>query len=68
MTDEDIRKELEKIVPKSTLTEEEFLKVKELSKNGWPSAVKYINQTHTDLGLKLSKTYYDLYIDDREFN
>jgi len=34
MTDEDIRKELEEIVPKSTLTEEEFLKAKELSKNG----------------------------------
>lgn len=59
-TEDEIR-ELEEIVPKSILTEEQFREVENMD---WPEAVKHINKT-TNCGLKFAKTYFDLYIDKR---
>ena len=56
MTDNELRE----FLPKSTLTEEELNAAKGLN---CLEAVKYINKAHPDLGLKLSKLYYELYLD-----
>lgn len=62
ITDEEITEELKKDFPIDLLTEEEQQTAKNLAKFGYLHAVKYINAAHPDLGLKVSKTYYDLYI------
>ena len=58
MTVEELNEMLKDELPKELLTKEQF---KEASTMDWPSAVKYI-QSETNLGLKMAKCYYDLYI------
>ena len=58
MTDEEIVADLKKMVPKTMLTEEQFKAFKDLGPN--LQAVKYVN-TVTGEGLKIAKTYFDLY-------
>ena len=64
-TEEEITRELMKIVPIDLLTEEQRQEAKRISTEQVPVyAVKYINTIIND-GLKTAKAYYDLYIDDR---
>ena len=53
-------------LPKSELTEEEFAEAKRIygETKTYPQVVKYINSTHPELGLKLSKAYFDFYISE----
>ena len=55
---------VKELIPKSLLDNNEFIKAKELSKNGYHQVVKYINSIHPELGLILSKAYYELYIEN----
>lgn len=57
----DIDNEIKEIVKFDLLTNEERIKANELCKNGYLEAVKYIHNI-TGMGLKMAKTYYDLYI------
>ena len=54
--------EMKEIVPIDLLTNEEFEQAVEISRNGYLQSVKYISKSHPELGLKISKTYFDLYI------
>lgn len=58
MTMEELNEMLKEELPKELLTEEQF---KEVSAMDWPHAVKYIHST-TNIGLKMSKCYYDMYV------
>lgn len=62
MTEQELDKQLRKEIPKELLTEEQF---SNLGKWGTIQDVKYINQI-THLGLKLSKTYLDMYVTENK--
>ena len=61
LIDEQIEKEMREIVGIDLLTEEQRKEALEKSKENYLPAVVYINKI-TGEGLKISKTYYDLYI------
>ena len=58
MTMEELDEILKDELPKELLTDEQF---KEVSVMDCPHAVKYIQST-TNIGLKMSKCYYDMYV------
>ena len=62
MTMEEFNEMLKEELPKELLTEEQF---KEVSAMDWPHAVKYIQST-TNIGLKMSKCYYDMYVTKKQ--
>ena len=60
-----IDKQLREEIPIDLLTEDQREEAKKIAKTGCGLyAVKYIND-RIDEGLKVAKTYYDLYIDER---
>lgn len=66
--DEKIDKELKEMYPYDMLTVEQIEKAREIAKDYHTlDAVKYIHSLLPDEGLKGAKTYYDLYIDDRNY-
>ena len=66
-TDEEITKELMEMVPIDMLTEEQREEAKRIANGRIPlDSIKYINTVIND-GLKIAKTYYDLYIDERKY-
>ena len=56
-------RDLEEDLPLELFTLEERNKALELGKESKLKAVKYLCSLKSDLGLKLSKTYWDLYLD-----
>ncbi len=61
MTEEELDELIKKEIPKDLLTDEQFENAYQMR---WIDSVKYINSI-TSLGLKLAKTYYDMYIDNK---
>ena len=70
VTQEEIDKDLMELVPKEDLTEEEFKEAKRIweSERNIIKIVKYLQSVEYDDGSKLAKVYFDLYIDDRNYN
>ena len=70
MTQEEIDKELMELIPKEDLTEEEFNEAKRIweSERNMLKVVKYLQSVEYGDSLKLAKGYFDLYIDDRNYN
>jgi len=70
MTQEEIDKELMEIIPKEDLTEEEFNEAKRIweSERNMLKVVKYLQSVEYGKSSKLAKAYFDLYIDDRNYN
>ena len=64
MVDKEIIEELKKEIPIDLLTEQQREEAKKFESP--IAAVKYIHEIIND-GLKISKTYYDLYIDNRDY-
>ncbi len=54
------------LVPKEDLTEEEFNEAKRIweSERNTLKTVKYLQSVKYGLGMKLAKTYFDLYINN----
>lgn len=69
MTQEEIDKELMEIIPKEDLTEEEFNEAKRIweSERNMLKVVKYLQSVEYGNSSKLAKGYFDLYIDDRNY-
>ena len=57
----DIDNKIKEVVNFNLLTDEQRIKALELAKTGYLAPTKYIHEA-TGMGLKCSKTYYDLYI------
>jgi hypothetical protein len=57
-------------VPKSDLTEEQFNETKRIweSERNMLKTVKYLQSVKYGQGMKLAKAYFDLYINDRDYN
>lgn len=70
MTQEEIDKELMELIPKEDLTEEEFDEAKRIweSERNMLKVVKYLQSVEYGESLKLAKGYFDLYIDDRNYD
>ena len=70
MTQEEIDKELMELIPKEDLTEDEFNEAKRIweSERNMLKVVKYLQSVEYGESLKLAKGYFDLYIDDRNYN
>ena len=70
MTQEEIDNELMELIPKEDLTEEEFNEAKRIweSERNMLKVVKYLQSVEYGDSLKLAKGYFDLYIDDRNYN
>ncbi len=70
MTQEEIDKELMELIPKDDLTEEEFNEAKRIweSEGNMLKVVKYLQSVEYGESSKLAKGYFDLYIDDRNYN
>lgn len=70
MTQEEIDKELMELIQKEDLTEEEFNEAKRIweSERNMLKVVKYLQSVEYGDGLKLAKGYFDLYIDDRNYD
>ena len=70
MTQEEIDKELMEIIPKEDLTEEEFNEAKRIweSERNMLKVVKYLQSVEYGESSKLAKGYFDLYIDDRNYD
>ena len=70
MTQEEIDKELMELIPKEDLTEEEFNEVKKLweSERNVIKVIKYLQSVKYGGSSKLAKGYFDLYIDDRNYD
>lgn len=70
MTEEEIDKELMELIPKEDLTEDEFNEAKRIweSERNMLKVVKYLQSVEYDDSLKLAKGYFDLYIDDRNYD
>ena len=68
--EEKITKKLMEFVPKDDLTEEEFNEAKMIWETSGFSldVVKYIHSIRPEEGLKWAKGYFDLYIDDRDYD
>lgn len=70
MTQEEIDKGLMELIPKEDLTEEEFNEAKRIweSERNMLKVVKYLQSVEYGDGSKLAKAYFDLYIDDRNYD
>lgn len=70
MTQEELDPILKEAVPKDDLTEEEFNEAKKIweSEKNMPKVVKYLQSVEYGKSLKLAKIYFDLYIDDRNYD
>ena len=70
MTQEEIDNELMELIPKEDLTEEEFNEAKRIweSERNMLKVVKYLQSVEYGDSLKLAKGYFDLYIDDRNYD
>lgn len=70
MTQEEFDKGLMELIPKEDLTEEEFNEAKKIweSERNMLKVVKYLQSVEYGESLKLAKGYFDLYIDDRNYN
>ena len=70
MTQEEIDKELMEIIPKEDLTEEEFNEAKRIwdSEGNVLKVVKYLRSVEYGGCSKLAKGYFDLYINDRNYD
>ncbi len=70
MIQEEIDKGLMELIPKEDLTEEEFNEAKRIweSERNMLKTVKYLQSVKYGLGMKLAKTYFDLYIDNRNYD
>ena len=70
MTQEEIDNELMELIPKEDLTEEEFNEAKRIweSERNMLKVVKYLQSVEYGESSKLAKGYFDLYIDDRNYN
>ena len=70
MTQEEIDKELMELIPKEDLTEEEFNEAKRIweSERNMLKVIKYLQSVEYGDSLKLAKGYFDLYIDDRNYD
>lgn len=68
--DEKIDKELMEFIPKDGLTEDEFNEAKRIWETSRLSldVTKYIRSIHPEEGSKWAKGYFDLYIDDRDYD
>ena len=58
--------EMKEAIPIDILSEEELLKARKIAERGYPHAVKYIRETHSDVSLKEAKCYYDLYLSNKK--
>ena len=58
---DDMDSKLKEIIDFNLLTDEQRIKALELAMRGYLAPTKYIHEV-TGMGLKCSKTYYDLYI------
>ena len=70
MTQEEFDKGLMELIPKEDLTEEEFNEAKKIweSEKNMLKVVKYLQSVEYGESLKLAKGYFDLYIDNRNYN
>ena len=70
MTQEEIDKGLMELIPKEDLTEEEFNEAKRIweSERNMLKVVKYLQSVEYGESSKLAKGYFDLYIDDRDYD
>ena len=70
MTQEEIDKGLMELIPKEDLTEEEFNEAKRIweSERSVLKVVKYLQSVEYGDSSKLAKGYFELYIDDRNYN
>ena len=70
MTQEEIDKGLMELIPKEDLTEEEFNEAKRIwkSERNMLKVVKYLQSVEYGESSKLAKGYFDLYIDDRNYD
>ena len=70
MVQEEIDKGLMELIPKEDLTEEEFNEAKRIweSEKNMLKVVKYLQSVEYGDSSKLAKGYFDLYIDDRNYN
>lgn len=70
MTQEEIDRELMEFIPKEDLTEEEFNEAKRIweSERNMLKVVKYLQSVEYGKSSKLAKGYFDLYIDDRDYD
>lgn len=66
----DIDKELMELIPKEDLTEEQFNEAKRIweSEKNILKTVKYLQSVKFGKGMKLAMCYFDLYIDDRDYD
>jgi len=69
MMQEEIDKGLMELTPKEDLTEEEFNEAKRIWKSdrNMLKVVKYLQSVEYGNSSKLAKGYFDLYIDDRNY-
>ena len=69
MTQEEIDKGLMELIPKEDLTEDEFNEAKRIweSERNMLKVVKYLQSVEYGNSSKLAKGYFDLYIDDRNY-
>ena len=65
-----ISKGLMELIPKEDLTEDEFNEAKRIweSERNMLKTVKYLQSVKYGQGMKLAKAYFDLYIDDRDYD
>lgn len=70
MTQEEIDKGLMELTPKEDLTEEEFNEAKRIwkSERNVLKVIKYLQSVEYGNSSKLAKGYFDLYIDDRNYD
>ena len=70
MVQEEIDKELMELIPKEDLNEEEFNEAKRIWENerNVIKVVKYLQSVEYGDSSKLAKGYFDLYIDDRNYD
>ena len=70
MAQEEIDKGLMELIPKEDLTEEEFNEAKRIweSERNMLKVVKYLQSVEYGESSKLAKGYFDLYIDDRNYD
>ena len=70
MAQEEIDKGLMELIPKEDLTEDEFNEAKRIweSERNMLKVVKYLQSVEYGESSKLAKGYFDLYIDDRNYD
>ena len=70
MAQEEVDKGLMELIPKEDLTEEEFNEAKRIweSERNMLKVVKYLQSVEYGESSKLAKGYFDLYIDDRNYD